>query len=367
MLFDSRDLSFLKLAGRYKWLPYDMLGKFGFDDLVCEVKKLAHNDYICISKNKKYIYPSPQGYSLLHNLGYAYDPGVKKPYTGSPTLRRRLEVDEIMLTCLRAGIDVCRDNIDSLQHQPVFFPAFAIHDATKFMSTANFSGFGHWGNKAYMLQYVGSESVGMYMGKETEYFERLASIFDKSLKTPSALILAGSSYEQVHKQIHDAAPSKRHGVKSFNDFWDVYRKTDLPVHLLSCDELGAKQLALMCRPDYNAKIARASFGADWVTHDNEIPEADGCYESDPVVIVADMNLRRLDRVCAAAKELGRTKVYAAAFIEQIPFLHKILPAGIPVTTLEIDTVINTDFKNLSLYSLDKYSAATGLKGVVIHV
>ena len=235
------------------------------------------------------------------------------------------------------------------------------------MHAANCAGFGHWGNRSYMIEYVSPESPGMYMKIESRFFDGLASVFDKSLSTPKALILAGSSYDQIYKQITDTTPSKRHGVKSFNDFWDVYRKIDIPVHLLSCDELGAKQLALMCRPDYNAKIARASFGADWVTHDNEIPEADGCYESDPVVIVADMNLRRLDRVCAAAKELGRTKVYAAAFIEQIPFLHKILPAGIPVTTLEIDTVINTDFKNLSLYSLDKYSAATGLKGVVIHV
>jgi len=370
MLLDGRDLDILRLAGKYRWLPYDTLGRFGFDDLIQEIDKLSSVNLLCVSRNKKYIIPSARGYGLLQDNGYDYDPGSKRAYIGSSALRRRLEVAEIMLTALRAGIDVHRDDVDGLQSQPVFLPAFSLRNAEiNPMSSASCAGFGHWGNKAYMLQYISPESPGMYYASEIRLINNLASVFDKSLKTPSALIFAGASYGQVYKQITDAAPSKRHGVKSFYDYWDVWRKSDIPVHILSCDAIGAKQLAFMSQPDHNAKIAKASFGERWTPRDDEIPEADGCVDGIPLVVAADMNVRRLNRVCECARALGRKEVMAAAFLEQMQsFLLKILPTDGLVTPLSIEEpVIEAAFsKRLSLYSMDKDTAAVGPKGAVIH-
>jgi len=369
VLLDRRDLDILRLAGKYRWLPYDILGKFGFDDLVCEIEKLALNRLVYISKNR-YINLTPKGYALLQSVGYNYSPGVKRAYAGSPTLRRRLEAAEIMLTALRAGINVYQDGTDSLRNQPMFLPAFSIQDETKFMSTANFAGFGHWGNKAYMLQYVGSESVGMYMSSEQMYFKNLESAFDNTLKTPSALIFAGSSYEQVYEQICDTTPSNRHGVKGFYDFWDVWQKTDMPIHLLSCDEIGAMQLAFMKEPDLNARIAKIAYG-EKLEYDTEIPESDGKVCGDATLIIAaDMNMRRVFSAIESSRKMGRKEVMVVAYKEQLQsLLLHILPFNGLVKPLFIEPMIDKVFsKELPLYPLDKNSAATGrIKGDVIHV
>jgi len=268
----------------YRWLPYDVLSRFDFDDLIREIDILVLSKLVHISLNKEYIHLTPKGYNLLQNSGYDYSPGAKRPYEGCSFLRRRLEVAEIMLTALRAGIDVFQDNVDSLREQPVFLPAFSIRNGeNNVMNAANCAGFGHWGDKAYMLQYVGAESVGMYLLGELQYLNNLASVFDKTLKTPNALMFVGLSYSQTYGQICNATPSKRHGRKGFHDFWDVWQKCDIPIHLLSCDEIGAKQLALMSQPDYNAKIARAAFG-DKIVYDYEIPETNGCVGGRPLVM-----------------------------------------------------------------------------------
>lgn len=63
------------------------------------------------------------------------------------------------------------------------------------------------------------------------------------------MIFAGGSYKQVYKQVKAQLLSKRHGVRGFADFADVYKHTELPIHLLSCDETGAMQLAFMRQLD----------------------------------------------------------------------------------------------------------------------
>jgi len=372
MLLDRRDLSFIRLAGIYRWLPYD-IGKFGFDDIPRSLSNFIKTGYFRLSRGKDYLTPTPLLYDVIKNNKYDFDTGTKQAYDGCTTLRRRLEASEVMFTCLRAGIDVFQDHSDSLQHQPVFFPAFYLRNSdSKLMNASNCIGFGHWGNTAYILQYVSAESIGMYQKPELTLLNNLLSVFDTGLNTPQALLLAGSSYYQVYKQITDTTPSSRHGKKSFNDFWDVYRTIDMPVHLLSCDEVGAMQLKLMSQPDYNTKLANAAFygyGDKWDPVDGEIPEADGKYEGNPMVIACDMNIRRVNRVCASARSLGRSGVYVAAFEGQIPDLTNMLPTDIKITRCKIDTSTykKAFSETLSLNDLDSSISATGRKGVVLRV
>jgi len=217
---------------------------------------------------------------------------------------------------------------------------------------------------------VGAESVGMYAQNELKILNDLSSVFDPTLKTPSALILAGSSYDRVYEQICDATPSKRHGIKGFHDFWDVWQKCDIPIHLLSCDEVGAMQLRFMSEPDINARIAKAAYG-DWVEYDDEIPESDGKIGGkDTLIIAADMNIRRMFRVIESSRELGRKEVMVVAYKEQLQsLLLKVLPFNGLVKPLTIEPMIEKVFsKELSLYSLDKDTAARGkIKEGVIRV
>ena len=58
-----------------------------------------------------------------------YTPKESASLGRSPTLRRRLETVDIMLTCLRAGIDTLGEDIRALRAEPSFYPAFALRPA----------------------------------------------------------------------------------------------------------------------------------------------------------------------------------------------------------------------------------------------
>jgi hypothetical protein len=361
MLLDGGDAEILRLAGRYRWLPCAGLGKYGFCGLETEIEKLARLRLLTKARSGEYLRLTAEGYALLEQAGYSYKPGGKRAWAGSPALRRRLQTAEVMLTCLRAGIDTLQEDVKALREQPVFYPAFDLRPAM--MNCASCIGFGHWGGAAYMIQYIAPDSPGMYRVNEFSVFHNLASVFGGRRDTPMALLIFGESYAAAYKQLTGTAPSARHGVKGFADFRDVYDKTDMPVHIAACGEAGARQLAVMRQPDYRARIARAAYGQRWQTRDAQIFEADGCVDGSPLVIAADMDLRRLDTVVAAAKALGRPLVRAAAFDVQLrEVLHPLYGNDGMVSLLKIeDAVLDAAFSPIRLYDMGGRG-----EGTVIH-
>ena len=100
------------------------------------------------------------------------------------------------------------------------------------------------------------------------------------------------------------------------------------------------QLALMRQPDYNARVARAAYGASWSPYDEQIPFADGSVKGDPLIIAADMNLRRVRRVVAAARRRGRKRIMVAAFQSQLDsFIAEELAPGDDLSYFCIDRPI----------------------------
>ena len=101
------------------------------------------------------------------------------------------------------------------------------------------------------------------------------------------------------------------------DYSEAYQKLSIPACIVSCDNTGVMQLAVMRQTDYRARIAQAAFGARWDSKDDGIPEADGHVDGNPLVIAVDMDLRRLDRVCTAAVRQGRKEIMVAALEGQM--------------------------------------------------
>ena len=354
---DRRDLGLLRLAGRYRWLPFDSLSKFGFSDLSETVEVLSKLGFLFISRNKRYFMLSQNGCKFLNGQGFDSDMGAKRPYENYPPLHRRLETASIMLTTLRAGIDTLRDDADALRDQPVFFPSLAFRSAaSNSMSNSTSAGFGHWGGKAYILHYVSPESKGMFLTYELKLLQRLSSVFSEHLDVPEAMVFAGPSYMKVYEQITSKPLSKPGGARGVNSFADVHGRVDIPIHLLSCDGVGAMQLALMRQPGYNAKIAKAAYGVRWNPRDDQLPDADGVIDGKrTLLIVADMDIRRAARVIDDAKRLGRKEVALVAFEEQNEgLLMRIFPRDGFVSYLKInrevlDAAFGGDF---SLHSFD---------------
>ncbi|MCL2202163.1 MAG: hypothetical protein FWB75_09380 [Oscillospiraceae bacterium] len=358
MKLDRRDIELLRLAVMYRHLPVDLFEALGFDSVADEVRLLTAAGIVKTSRDKKYIRPAPQTYELLQKYGYSCGSiQTDKPYSKASSLHRRLETSSIMLTALRAGISTLPADVDALAQQPMFYPSFEFRGSeSNLMNAANCAAFGNWGNVGYMLQFISANSFGMYLTNELRHLHNLSSIFSSTLKTPLAMIFAGISYTNIYVQLHSTQHSPRHGKNGFHDFWDVYQKTEMPIHLLSCDETGATQLALMRQTDHKPRIAKAALGKDWTAQNNQIPEADGCVGATPLIIAADMDVRRVLKVCDKARNLGQQEVMLAALESQVEeFYPRVLPHDGLVTFLSIDqALIDEAFGgDFSLYAMEE--------------
>lgn len=216
MLYDRRDFGLLRLAGAYQWLPLAPLRALSPLKQLCrEAELLAALGLLAFSRNNEYLMPSPEGYQFLSAHDLNYQSPSKRPYAKSPTLRRRLEVGSILLTCLGAGIEPALDKVERLKRQPVFLPAFALRTGDgNLMNAAGCAGFGHWGNMAYMVQYVSENNPGFFMNNELAHLHNLASVFSERLDTPQALLMAGESYRAVYSVLSRKAPTQRNGKRA---------------------------------------------------------------------------------------------------------------------------------------------------------
>jgi len=314
MLYDRRDFGLLRLAGAYQWLPLAPLRSLS------PLKQLSREA------------------DLLSAFDLSFQPPAKRPYSNSPTLRRRLEVGSILFTCLSAGIEPALDKVERLKHQPVFLPAFTLRTGDgNLMNAAGCAGFGHWGDMAYMILYVSETNSGFFMNNELAHLHNLASVFSERLDTPQALILAGASYPAIYKILTRKTTSDRNGKKGYVDYSQAYPRLGIPACLLPCDDTGALQLAIMRQTDYCPRIAQAAFGARWKAEDDRLPEADGHVDGNPLVIALDMDLRRLDRICRDARQQGRKEILVAALEGQMSgLLLDYFPRDIPVRPLRIN-------------------------------
>jgi len=369
MILDSCDMLLLRLTGAYRYIPTASLNTCGFRELQGGFDMLTAAKLIRLTRSGKYFYLRPAGYELLDSLGFHYEPPTKRAYDKSAALRRRLEVASVMLTCLRAGIDTLQDNVDALAEQPTFYPSFLLRvGEINLMNAASCIGFGNWGDRAYMLQYVGAESRGMYQANEMTLFKNLSSVFSKALRYPKAMIFAGGSYGEVYDRVHRRLVEKKPNSKGYTDYSEVYADLDIPINLLSCDETGATQLAIMRQPDYNARIAHAAFG-ERITPDDEIPDADGRVDDFAFVVGVDMDVRRVLRIVEAAHKLGRSEVVVAALPKQLQDFYTPLFAADELVTLRSipESVITRAFGDAArLFEPDKSTPATAKNGGTIN-
>ena len=368
MILDSRDMLLLRLAGAYRYVPLENLKACGFRELQAGFMMLKAARLIGVARSGIYFNLRPAGYEFLDSLGYHYEPSAKRAYKESYELRRRLEVSSVMLTCLRAGIDTLQDDVDALAQQPTFYPAFLLRvGEINLMNAASCIGFGNWGNCAYMLQYVGADSRGMYQANEMAQFHNLSSVFSKALRYPKAMIFAGGSYSEVYDRVHRRVLPHSKSARSYIDYSEVYADLDIPIHLLSCDETGATQLVIMRQPDYNARIARAAFG-ERIRADDEIPDADGRVDDFAFIVGVDMDVRRVLRIIEAARKLGRSEVVIAALPKQMDFFTPLFADDELVTLRAIpEAVLQTAFGDaIRLFEPDSTAPAITRTGGTIN-
>ena len=132
--------------------------------------------------------------------------------------------------------------------------------------------------------------------------------------TRRAFLFAGPSYGCILGEL------KARGKKSEGKlirYSEAYRELHYPIHLLSCDETGARQLQIMAVPYYREKLARLMLRSAYQPPPEDAPAWDALYNGHPFVIGADMELRRIDAAIRMARERNCLPIKE---IETNPFL-----------------------------------------------
>ena len=108
----------------------------------------------------------------------------------------------------------------------------------------------HLGSTYYAVHYIYSGIGRMAVNDELAAFHNHTN-FGKD--TQRAFLFAGASYADIIEELK--VRDEKRDTKLIR-YSEAYRGLHYPVHLLSCDETGARQLQIMAVPDYRVKLAK---------------------------------------------------------------------------------------------------------------
>lgn len=145
--------------------------------------------------------------------------------------------------------------------------------------------------------------------------DELTAFANQTARFPGAkraFMFAGESYKDILAELEANSQSDTRLIS----YGGAYRCLQLPVHLLSCDDTGAVQLQIMAQSNYRTRLARAALKEAYQPPPLDVPVWDAIYQGRPLVIAADMDLRRLDAAVQAASDQGLERIAIAALEKQ---------------------------------------------------
>ena len=237
-------------------------------------------------------------------------PGTQLSYRAAK-LQRRIRAAEITLTAYRAGLSVFHSTISDLSAGGTYFlTSEARKEGTNPWGSARVVSVANLGGWVYGFHYV---CPGIGKVSFADELNLLNNNTAQLARGQRGLFFAGQSYVEVLEELQrEEPPSKTASIT----YGEAYQKQRLPIHLLSCDDVGALQLAIMAEPGYRERLARAIMKDSYRPPLEGHPEWDAMYGSIPLVVAVDMELRRLTRAILTARESGCQQIYVFGLKEQ---------------------------------------------------
>ena len=246
------------------------------------------------------------GKTLLHTILEGAVPDQTFSYR-QDIIQRRVRLSLLLMTAYRAGINVFTTTTNSLSGQYAFFlTAVTRNRGHNPWGSARVGAIAHLGDVYYAAHYVCPGIGRMAVNDELAAFHNHTN-FGKD--TRRAFLFAGESYESILEELK-VRDEKKDG--KLIRYGEAYRGLHAPIHLLSCDETGARQLQIMTVPDYREKLTRLMLRSAYQPPPEDAPAWDGLYNGRPFVIGADMNLRRIDAAIRTARQRNCLPIALAA-------------------------------------------------------
>ena len=171
-------------------------------------------------------------------------------------IERRVRLSSLMMTAYHAGINVLTITANSLaEPSTLFITAITRSRGHNPWGSARVGAIAHLGSTYYAVHYIYSGIGRMAVNDELAAFHNHTN-FGKD--TQRAFLFAGASYADIIEELK--ARDEKRDAKLIR-YSEAYRGLHYPVHLLSCDETGARQLQIMAVPDYRMKLAKLRIDA----------------------------------------------------------------------------------------------------------
>ena len=260
---------------------------------------------------------------MIQSIGYDY-PVDSKYVSVAKTLLRRKQGTEIALTFYRSGYDIFSDSLVALDAPCSYLSSMALRRNTQtpcnIFGGARFAGIGRNYGNTYLCYYIDEGRI--YYTNERRFFMSAVS----KTQCTSSVIYFGKSYNQIANIVLKKPVDTQKKKNNLLSFYEVYRKSTLPVHLVECSDVGAMQLLLMGQEHYRIHIAKLALGEQFAPPYQFVNSGDASFKGGehlPVTIGIDMDIKHIRAVHKGAKEHAHNTIAVVAFKEQLPALEKL--------------------------------------------
>ena len=304
MIFSQGDIDVLRLIRWCQFIEPDDL-----KDLSAETDSLIALGLIRRHKKSGALIMGKKGVQLLQALFHQNAPHYPPSYH-TPIVQRRLRLSKLALTAYCGNVDIFLDRNELLSKSPsMFLSALTREKGSNPWGSTRVAAITHLGDLFCAVHYV-CPGIG-----KLALTDELTAFSNQTARFPGAkriFIFAGESYRDILAELEADTQTDTKLIS----YGGAYQCLQLPVHLLSCDDTGAVQLQIMAQPDYRTRLAWAALKEAYQPSPLDVPVWDAIYQGRPLVIAADMDLRRLDAAIQAARSRGLEQIAVAALEKQ---------------------------------------------------
>lgn len=332
MLFSIRDIDILRLLCWCQNIRPRDLNRI-FSDT--ELQNLIFLGLIKYHERSGTLTLTSSGNAFLQVLYHGRIPDLTLSYHES-AIQRRVRFSRLMLTAYQAGLDTFTLDADNrLSVSSLFLTAITRSRGRNPWGSSRIGAIVNLGNTFYAAHYICPGIGRIAIHDELTAFHNHTN---HGPDTKRAFLFVGDSYAETLAEIQTSGDASD---KKLICYGDAYRGLRYPIHLLSLDDTGARQLQIMSIPNYRVKLTQGILKNAYRPPPTDTSSWDGILNGRPFVLAADMNLRRIDAAIKAAKRKNYLPVAMAALEGQgdALLLSRYRDKGLAVVYKITDTVL----------------------------
>lgn len=318
MLFSTKEIEALLLL---RWCHFIPIGDFSSVFSKETVQTLQSIGFLGINEKYNACILINQGSLFLSRHFDHIPPPTRRTYRISNVIRR-IDSSRFTLCAYRAGLSVFSANQSDIEAEGTYY----------LTALSRITGSNPWGSTRIMaLIHLGNMICGVYpIGSDDEKMslnDELTALNNNTARFSCkrrGIIFSGDSYEAIQTAL--STPTEHPEKSKYISFGDAYARTSLPTFLIPWNETGALQMHMMRHPDFRTRMTAAALGSHWVSPPKEHPEWDAVYDNMPLIMAADMDLRRIGAAILRARSCGCAPVCLAALRGQTNILKKLFKA-----------------------------------------